>query len=754
MADPTSFRRAGRSWQPCLDDGYALAGLLELERALWVATGAPVATIRGDPGFLGYLDADGDGRIRADEVCAAVRWTLASLVDAGDIRAGNTSTALDRLAPGAAELRAAARAVLAQDGVGEAGVLTLEAVRRQALVGAWSPGAVGPELRALCEALAGRFDQYFTLCRASRVDPTVVDRALPVAEQVDLLEPAALAAWIARAPMAQPRPDGLLVLRTGINPADEALVCRLRREVLRPMLGTQADTLDQPTWEGVLQRVRAHPGSEPDAGSAGHAAGAALGGVRQLERLLLFQAYLLPFVNGFVSCRDLYDPRARSMFGWGTLVLDGRKFTLAVKVPDADQHEGFTRRGALCVLYVQVGERDGTWDYEVAVPVTTGRRGLLLEGTWGLFVEHDGRTRHARVRRVILHPISTWDALVSPFRRGRDALEAAFDKPAAVGDPEALARELGTPAVPKAALPGAAPATKPGMPTGMVALAAGAGIALAAISSALTYMGDRLVAAASTIGDWVLRLRPVATLPPGPREIATVIAYPGAVLFVILVTLLVVVVHAVPQALKAHDLEQGGHPLAPLSRRDPPDREPERDVLGDRHVSEQRVVLEHEPDLAVPGVQVVHALAVEPHLPGVCGLQPGDHPQHGALPTPRGPEQRDQLPGLHLEADVVHYLGCTEALDEVLDANAHDYSRSRWRRSRSATAAPASRSAMPYAAGSWRSSIALWMNVVAVWVRLATDPPTTSTAPNSPRARAAVSVAPTTSAPRMFGSVT
>jgi len=200
------------------------------------------------------------------------------------------------------------------------------------------------------------------------------------------------------------------------------------------------------------------------------------------------------------------------------------------------------------VLYVQVGERDGTWDYEVAVPVTSGRRGILTEGTWGLFVEHEGRTRHARVRRVVLHPTSTWDALLSPFRRGRDAIEAALDKSApAVGEPDSLARALNSPSMPKAALPGATVGAKPGMATGMVALAAGAGIALAAISSALTYMGDRLVAAASTIGDWVLRLPAVTSLPPGPLDVVTVLAYPAAVLTVIAATLLAVcVLYVVP----------------------------------------------------------------------------------------------------------------------------------------------------------------------------------------------------------------
>lgn len=39
---------------------------------------------------------------------------------------------------------------------------------------------------------------------------------------------------------------------------------------------------------------------------------------------------MIPFVNSFVSCRDLYERGRQLLFGWGTLVLDGRWFNLAI----------------------------------------------------------------------------------------------------------------------------------------------------------------------------------------------------------------------------------------------------------------------------------------------------------------------------------------------------------------------------------------------------------------------------------------
>ena len=56
---------------------------------------------------------------------------------------------------------------------------------------------------------------------------------------------------------------------------------------------------------------------------------------------------------------------------------------------------------------------------------------------------------------------------------------------------------------------------------------------------------------------------------------------------------------ALAEPLELHELEQLVHALADLLLRTPPHRQPERDVVGDRHVLERRVVLEDEADAAL-----------------------------------------------------------------------------------------------------------------------------------------------------------
>lgn len=75
------FRRYGRSRQLVIASGEDLTTALALDSARWAATGAPVDGIMIDAALLRYLDGDGDGRILAHEVRAAISWSLATFSD-------------------------------------------------------------------------------------------------------------------------------------------------------------------------------------------------------------------------------------------------------------------------------------------------------------------------------------------------------------------------------------------------------------------------------------------------------------------------------------------------------------------------------------------------------------------------------------------------------------------------------------------------------------------------------------------------
>lgn len=74
-----TFFRSGGLDQVQLQTVEDLRHLRELDLKLWVALASPARDLAFDQRTLDWIDADKDGRIRADEVLRAVDWTLARL---------------------------------------------------------------------------------------------------------------------------------------------------------------------------------------------------------------------------------------------------------------------------------------------------------------------------------------------------------------------------------------------------------------------------------------------------------------------------------------------------------------------------------------------------------------------------------------------------------------------------------------------------------------------------------------------------
>ena len=107
-------------------------------------------------------------------------------------------------------------------------------------------------------------------------------------------------------------------------------------------------------------------------------------------------------------------------------------------------------------------------------------------------------------------------------------------------------------------------------------------------------------------------------------------------------------------AEQAHLVERRAHALVHLAPRHAADRERQRDVVVDRPVVEQPVVLEHEADLAAEcgnraAAQLRGVPAVHDHLAARRALEQRDQPQHRALAGAGVAGQEGHLAGLELE---------------------------------------------------------------------------------------------------------
>jgi hypothetical protein len=94
------FARVGGVDQVVLRDGADIVNLDQLDQKLWVALAMPTRGLEFDPRTLDVLDTDKDGRVRAPEIVAAVRWAKESFKNPTDLLEGGDSVPLSAICEG------------------------------------------------------------------------------------------------------------------------------------------------------------------------------------------------------------------------------------------------------------------------------------------------------------------------------------------------------------------------------------------------------------------------------------------------------------------------------------------------------------------------------------------------------------------------------------------------------------------------------------------------------------------------------
>jgi hypothetical protein len=112
------FFRAGGFDQVKLETGADLMALNQLDLKLWVALACPTTGLEFDKSTLELIDTDKDGRVRAPELIAAVKWAGALLTNPDDLVKGSPTLPVnainDKLPEGKA-ISTFARQVLGKD---------------------------------------------------------------------------------------------------------------------------------------------------------------------------------------------------------------------------------------------------------------------------------------------------------------------------------------------------------------------------------------------------------------------------------------------------------------------------------------------------------------------------------------------------------------------------------------------------------------------------------------------------------------
>ncbi|MBX3728672.1 MAG: hypothetical protein KF858_05770 [Candidatus Sumerlaeia bacterium] len=369
----------------------------------------------------------------------------------------------------------------------------------------------------LVDGIDAKVEQFFWQCDLVREEPGAAARFRLADDQLRALhveDPAAIEAHLKEAPLAPPNADGLLHLSEQVNSWYAARMADVTDRVIRRALGRHVNAITREqwrqvkakfaAWRGYVGRTPAEPfdkvpaerrdaeKTEPLAArlreliALDAEAAPELAQLSSLERLILYQRWLLEFVNNFASLAAIYDARVRTLFERGSMVIDGRRLEFTVQVFDRAAHKAVASQSKMFIAYAVVSEKDGTPLFEVAAPVTRGERGRLVAGKRGIFETLDGKVYDATIVETLENPISVPESMMAPFRRTAAFIEKKIEefaaKRAASAESGLQAKATAPPTAPAA---DAAPKKDPMM---MVGLMAGGGVAIAAVGSMAAYV--------------------------------------------------------------------------------------------------------------------------------------------------------------------------------------------------------------------------------------------------------------------------
>jgi len=301
----------------------------------------------------------------------------------------------------------------------------------------------------LVASLDDKLEQYFTQCAIVRFDRRAADQMQfreAELDELDFGDRQGMEARLRAAPLAVPNPDGVLDLDGALNPLYSTVMADLRSRVLDRALGGPVTKLDRDQWNKVtavfaeyrswieskrgaaVEKLGSHKLAVYLSGPYGErvneliatdkAVARELEQIHNVEKLILYQRWLMEFVNNFVSFPMLYDPDRISLIEMGTLVIDGRELTFTMKVEDRQGHKTVAQSSFMYLLYVQVtGKEDKSDRFEVVAAVTAGDAAGLRVGKRGIFFTTDGREWDAEVVDIVQNPVSLWEFLKAPFQQ-------------------------------------------------------------------------------------------------------------------------------------------------------------------------------------------------------------------------------------------------------------------------------------------------------------------------------------------------
>src|SRR5919201_1594422 len=404
MAHQFRFYRMGGLDQVALESGDDLAHLHELDQKLWVALSCPVKGLELEERTLELLDLDKDGRVRASEILAALRWCAERLKDLGALIPGSDGLPLDAIddsKPAGKALLGAVRHILVHRGTPEARTLMVADVADVSRVFEGTrfngDGVIPPD--AAPDPALGQVIEDAIACGGGGPDRSGklrIDRARrraffprppgqPGRGRAGGHPPQP--AELQMLPLARVEAGAALPLLERVNPAWSGALATFQKTAVAPLFGAPKTELSAIEWEQIQPRYAAYEAwMAAKKGAAVEKLGIARieailasdarariealidddlavaaesGAVADAVRMAHYKRDMHTLLKNFVNFHDFYDLNADSVFQSGTLYLDSRSCNLCVRVDDPASHAILASLSRMYIAYCDLKRPGG-----------------------------------------------------------------------------------------------------------------------------------------------------------------------------------------------------------------------------------------------------------------------------------------------------------------------------------------------------------------------------------------------------------
>ena len=409
----------------------------------WYAISCPTTGVRFDARTFEFLDTDKDGRVRADEVKAALAYLAEKGVDVAALQS-----------PDAADEKKLAD-VLTR--LAELEKAPPSEADKKALVD-WEAAGKAPEVAVCGEGTAA------AEAALAAVEPTI-DMFFTPPEDMPLVTEAA---------------DVELPLKDHLNPKHLEAILAFASKCVTPVLGekTVLTRLDWKAVKAAFAPYRAWIAAKPVASAPAKDA------LVEEEKILRYKLHLGELLDNYVTMDRLYALDTPAIFQTGILRIDGKELSLCFHVDSEAAHSGLVGRSKCCVIYVKLTRPAEGATRQICAVVTAGTIAGLYVGRNGVFCDRDGKDWEAVITKVVEAEVSLAEAFWSPWRKLGESVAGIVKK--FLGEKQAKSTAL------VSAPAAAAPAKEGGaaMASSVAAIGIGVGMLGAAAASLMAALSS------------------------------------------------------------------------------------------------------------------------------------------------------------------------------------------------------------------------------------------------------------------------